>query len=557
MFLMNYLKFTSSASLVALGIFCLDLSVACSDTTKSNELPSADGGGGNSSNGGSSNSTEGQLGDCASFQKEQDGGCPLSHCEFEGIGADTLVRCADQEAKPIPASTNCTIGTAADETVLLCQDKSETALSSCEVSAVPNPNPLLSHLPLIHLKCGNEIDVSWIQGLVVKPHLALGEEHSCVLMDSGKVRCWGRGMSGQTGYALGAEAIGDDELPKSVGDVKLLGKVVQLTAGYTHTCALYESGDVSCWGGGEGSLGYPNITSYGFDNTPDQAGYIDVGGKAIQIAAGFTHSCALLESGAVRCWGRNEMGQLGYGNTTTIGDDETPATAGDVNIGGKATQITVGGGHSCALLESGAVRCWGYNAWGQLGYGNIDNIGDDETPASAGDVNVGARVLHIVANVGQTCALLESGAVRCWGQGEMGKLGYGNTDNIGDDETPVSAGDVNIGGNVVQLTAGEYHTCALMDSGAVRCWGNAKAGALGYGNANDIGDDESPTSAGDIDLGGQAVYLASGGGHNCAMLASGAVRCWGYGANGQLGYGSSENIGVANAPSSAGDVQYR
>ena len=133
---------------------------------------------------------------------------------------------------------------------------------------------------------------------------------------------------------------------------------------------------------------------------------------------------------------------LGYGNTEDIGDDETPASAGDVNLGGLAVEIAAGGEHTCALLTTGAVRCWGHGARGALGYGNIEDIGDDETPASAGDVYIGGTAVHITAGAGHSCALLATGAVRCWGAGLTGCLGYGNTEDIGDDETPASAGDV-------------------------------------------------------------------------------------------------------------------
>ncbi len=78
-------------------------------------------------------------------------------------------------------------------------------------------------------------------------------------------------------------------------------------------------------------------------------------------------------------------GELGYGHTNNIGDDESPASAGDVNVGGSVTQIAAGGRHSCAVLMGGAVRCWGSNEHGELGYGHTKNIGDNESPAS--DVN--------------------------------------------------------------------------------------------------------------------------------------------------------------------------
>ncbi|MEZ5112747.1 MAG: RCC1 domain-containing protein [Nocardioidaceae bacterium] len=96
----------------------------------------------------------------------------------------------------------------------------------------------------------------------------------------------------------------------------------------------------------------------------------------------------MLTTGDVRCWGSGGNGRLGYGNTTNIGNDETPATTGNITLGAKATAIAAGDSHTCALLTTGGVRCWGYGYYGQLGYGNTNTIGDDETPATAGNVNL-------------------------------------------------------------------------------------------------------------------------------------------------------------------------
>jgi alpha-tubulin suppressor-like RCC1 family protein len=332
-------------------------------------------------------------------------------------------------------------------------------------------------------------------------------------------------------------------------------RVTQVAAGSNHTCALLDTGAVRCWGyGANGRLGYGNTDTIGDDEAPAFAGDVDVGGTVTQLAAGVSHTCALLDAGAVRCWGDGDFGRLGYGNTDTIGDDETPASAGDVDVGGTVTQIAAGAFHTCALLDFGAVRCWGRGLSGQLGYGNTDTIGDDETPASAGNVIVGGTVTQIAAGGNYTCALLETGAVRCWGAGSFGPLGYGNVNSIGDDETPASAGSVIVGGTVAQVAAGDAHTCALLDTGAVRCWGFGANGRLGYGNTNSIGDDEIPASAGDIGVGGTVTHITTGGGHTCALRDTGAVRCWGLGTSGALGYGNTDNIGDDETPATAGDV---
>jgi len=223
---------------------------------------------------------------------------------------------------------------------------------------------------------------------------------------------------------------------------------------------------------------------------------VNVGGAVTQIAAGGAHTCALLTTGAVRCWGAGGAGRLGYGNTNSIGDDETPASAGNVNLGGTAVAIDVGLLHSCALLTTGAVRCWGIGAGGQLGYGNTNNIGDNETPASAGNVNVGGTVASISVATNRTCAVLAAGGgMRCWGQGAEFPLGYGNLVTIGDNETPASAGNIALGAGVAQAAAGEQHICALLTNGEVRCWGDPGEGRLGLPDFFvTIGDNELPTA---------------------------------------------------------------
>jgi alpha-tubulin suppressor-like RCC1 family protein len=385
-------------------------------------------------------------------------------------------------------------------------------------------------------------------------HLVAGTTHTCALLDNGAVRCWGDASAGKLGYG-NTDNIGDDESPAAAGDVDVGGPVVELALGYSHTCARLAIGTIRCWGyGADGQLGYGNANDIGDDETPASAGDVDIGGYAIALATGGDHSCALLDTGAARCWGSGFGGMLGYGNTNSIGDDETPASAGDVGIGGPVVALALGEAHSCARLEPDTVRCWGAGGDGQLGYGTDANIGDDETPASAGDIGLAASAAKLAAGNYHNCVILNTGTVRCWGWGDGGQLGYGNNDDVGDDETPGSAGDVDVGDTVVGLSAGG-HTCALLASSAVRCWGLNLWGELGYGNGDAIGDDEVPASVGLVDVGGAVVELALGNGHTCALLETGAVRCWGSGQYGTLGYGNTDGIGDDETPASAGDVE--
>ena len=332
-----------------------------------------------------------------------------------------------------------------------------------------------------------------------------------------------------------------------------------------HTCALISGTGARCWGfGGDGRLGYGNVATIGDDESPGSAGPVDLGAgrTAIALALGAFHSCALLDDGRARCWGFGGDGRLGYGNVATIGDDESPGSVGPVDLGAgrSAKAITAGSGHSCALLDDGTVRCWGFGGDGRLGYAKPNPIGDDETPGSVGpaDLGAGRTARAISAGETHTCAVLDDGSVRCWGFASNGQLGYANNVTIGENETPGSVGPVDLGtGRTARaISAGNGHTCALLDDGTVRCWGFGGNGRLGYGNVATIGDSETPGSVAPVNLGAgrTAVAISAGAAYTCAVLDDGTVRCWGSGADGRLGYGNTNDIGDDETPGSAGPV---
>ena len=156
-----------------------------------------------------------------------------------------------------------------------------------------------------------------------------------------------------------------------------------ISAGGWHTCALLDNASVKCWGeNGNGQLGIDNTTDMGkTSGSMAQLTGINLGtGRtATAIAAGYYHSCALLDNASVKCWGNNQFGQLGINNTTNMGDNTGEmAVLPTVNLGtGRtATAIAAGGSHSCALLDNASVKCWGYNYRGQLGIDNTTQMGD-------------------------------------------------------------------------------------------------------------------------------------------------------------------------------------
>lgn len=381
--------------------------------------------------------------------------------------------------------------------------------------------------------------------------VAAGGAHTCVIRND-RVHCWGLGAFGQLGYGSSVN-VGDDE-PALGPAVSIGGGLpIQLALGNNFSCVLYDTGDVKCWGeNSRGQLGRANTTWIGDDELPSSVQAIAVGATAVQVAAGGQHVCATLASSKVRCWGAGSDGQLGYANQADVGDTETPFAAGDVLAVTGAFAMAAGDAHSCALLNNGAVRCWGYGGDGRLGNGDPMSIGDDE--AATHDVDLGVAAVQVVAGNAHTCARVVGGGVRCWGAGADGRLGYGNIDSIGDDEAPRLAGDVSLGREAVGLAAGAAHTCALLADGAVRCWGKNDRGQLGRGNTLSIGDDEPPSIGTPVALGGLAVAIAAGGDHTCALMVDQTVRCWGANEAGQLGLGNTLDLGDDEQPGGAAPV---
>ncbi len=167
-------------------------------------------------------------------------------------------------------------------------------------------------------------------------------------------------------------------------------------------------------------------------------------GPVSSVALGWDHTCAVLEGGSVQCWGEGDNHRLGYSDTDDIGDLESPAAAGagTVELGGPVAAVGCGDTETCALLKSGLVHCWGKDNQHGLGYGNKDTVGNDETPAEAGPVELGATAQALAVGQNHRCIVTDDNGVRCWGKSNLGQLGYGDTETIGDTETPANVGDV-------------------------------------------------------------------------------------------------------------------
>ena len=405
-----------------------------------------------------------------------------------------------------------------------------------------------------------------------------GSDHTCAMLDNGSVKCWGINRSG----ALGLGDISDrgdepcemgDALPPA--DLGTGRSAVALAAGGGYTCALLDDGALKCWGtNSSGRLGLGDTSNRG--DGPGEMGDalpgvdLGTGRTAVALAAGMLHACALLDNGSVKCWGNNINGALGLGDTANRGDE--PAEMGDalpeVDLGTDRTALAVAAGayFNCALLDTGAVKCWGNNNNGTLGLGlaNGDHRGDE--PAEMGDalpevdLGVGRTATAVALGNSHACALLDSGALKCWGENRDGGLGLGDTESRGDEPDEMGDAlpevDLGTGRSGVAIAAGGYHTCALLDNGALKCWGANDSSQLGLGDVESRG--VLPGQMGDalpgVDLGTgrTAIGLTASFLHNCAQLDTGSVKCWGYNELGELGLGDTETRG--DEPDEMGDA---
>ena len=342
--------------------------------------------------------------------------------------------------------------------------------------------------------------------------VAAGSGHTCALTSEGGVQCWGYNGLGQLGN--GSTTFNS---PTPVAVSGLASGVVAITAGDSHTCALTSEGGVQCWGYNvDGELGNGSTT-----NSLTPVAVSGLASGVVAITGGGGHTCALISGGAVQCWGYNFYGQLGNGSTTN-----SPTRVAVNGLASGVVAITAGYSHTCALTSGGGAQCWGYNVSGQLGNGSFTT---SLTPVAVSGLASG--VVAMTAGESHTCALTSGGGGQCWGVNFFGQLGNGSTTRS---PTPVAVSGLASG--VVTITAGQYHTCALISGGAVQCWGYNGDGDLGNGSGND-----SPTPVAVSGLASGVVAISAGAGSSCALTSGGGVRCWGYNAFGQIGNGSYIN----------------
>ena len=246
------------------------------------------------------------------------------------------------------------------------------------------------------------------------------------------------------------------------------------------------------------------------------------------IDAGDLHACAVTAGGGLKCWGDNAYGQVGDDSfRISSAPAPVPVPLNVVGLRSGVRAVTAGGEHTCAVTTGGAVKCWGRNTSGQLGDGTML---DQSAPVDV--LGLDSGVLAVAAGGEHTCAVTSDGAVVCWGANTSGQLGHTSV-TLGE-STPV--GVVGLGSGVRAVTAGAEHTCAVTSGGAVKCWGRNTFGQLGDGTTE---DEATPVDV--VGLGSGVQAITAGGDHTCALTSEGASKCWGDNSFGQLGDGTTEN----------------
>ncbi|MFO0674997.1 MAG: hypothetical protein U0169_00545 [Polyangiaceae bacterium] len=332
--------------------------------------------------------------------------------------------------------------------------------------------------------------------------ISAGDNSACFVTTTGGAKCWGWNAGGKLGngnYSSQGE-------PNDV--VGLTSGVVAIGEGYYSGCAVLATGAVKCWGSnadgelGNASLPTGNATGAGSATPVD----VDNLTNAVSVSVGLDHACALTSMGGVKCWGHGLSGELGNAGST---QSNVPVGVQGLSTG--VAMVRVGWRYSCALTTGGGVKCWGTNAENQLGNPQFPN--GSKVPVDVAGLTSGVVAIETASRV--ACAVLATGGVKCWGDGDGGWLGTGNDT---DAASPVDV--VGLAGSAVGVTVGGGYGCALLTGGSVQCWGKNNYGAFGIDS-----------------ISGAVTAISGGGGFACGLTQTGALRCAGQGDFGQLGNG--------------------
>lgn len=369
-----------------------------------------------------------------------------------------------------------------------------------------------------------------IRGLAPATHIALGSGHRCAITGAG-VYCWGKNEDGQVGMGWRGARVRPVLVP-GIEDAALVQADLRVSCASKARTAG-QGGALTCWGQPDprkpatatpvAVAGFDAIVQLTESCARDEKGRVrclSIAGDSApgrsplppvtDLSTSTTHGCAVAREGSVWCWGRNDYGQQGRGFVSKADVLIPPATNGITD----AVRVAAGAFHTCVVKKTRELVCFG----APLARGRAEAQSAPVTVAGLTDVTMAA------GGAGFFCALTGDGAVSCWGDNEHGELGDGTTTSRA---SPARVAKL---GGATKIAAGVSHACAVLSSGKIACWGRNKYGQLGDGTEETIRTE--PVFASGVE---GAVDVSTSSSHTCAVLKSGRVMCWGEADRGQVG----------------------
>ena len=353
--------------------------------------------------------------------------------------------------------------------------------------------------------------------------VSVGGDHTCALKSDGSAYCWGSNRYGQLGVARTDTTCGtgNNRYPCTSTPQSVLAgvKIISISAGARHTCAITQSREAYCWGAND--QGQLSDFAAGGPTPARIAGSL----PWAQISAGATHTCAVRTDGVLSCWGGNDRGQLGNGSFVT--GNSRPSIPG----GGPIAFVSAGDGRTCARTVAGAVYCWG-TIWTE----RTDGLEVSRLQTTPQAVPSAPAMVWLSVGSFTTCGTDASGFAYCWEANPRGEIGNGTQDG--------STSPQRIAGTFefVQVSAGIVQTCGVVISGAGYCWGDDSFGQLGILPSQLIERCSAlPCTTRPVPVTGNQRFseISTGfGSHTCGVTTKGNLYCWGLGVSGQRGDGT-------------------
>jgi alpha-tubulin suppressor-like RCC1 family protein len=359
--------------------------------------------------------------------------------------------------------------------------------------------------------------------------MSTGTQHTCARKPDGSIWCWGSNFYGEVGDGTSTYRL--------VPVQTMLGaSAFAVSGGSDGSCALIADGSVQCWGADDYDLGFvvhaTNLLPY---QIPLGVSASLVSGPTINtyivgdVAFTTYHTCIRGTDGSLWCWGHNPFGELGDGTTVDALDHAVHVTA----LGNSVVSVATGAGYTCITKTDRSLWCVGMNSYGTLGDGTNMNRQGFVAVSS-----LGSTVSSVSAGYNHTCATKTDGTLWCWGDNSLGEIGDGTTTNRW---TPVAV--PTLGTSVAQVSVGlGFHTCARKSDGTVWCWGSNELGNLGIGTYTSTDYRTSPVQV--MGLAPSVVEISAGEYHTCARQPDDSLWCWGRNGDGQLGDGTGGFTGI-------------